>query len=113
MIEDEESAKRYLGKNPREQGANVKVRTKFGTVHLTVRHDETNRVTRIDWDTAASEIHETSDIATLLRQWTDGLNKAITAMNDDWSSKWDLQQIAKRRAVSEQTQQMIEEARAL
>lgn len=96
MIEDEESAKRYLGKNPREQGVNVKTRTKFGAVHFTVRHDETNRVSRIDWDTAASEIHETSDIATLLHQFTDGLNKAITAMNEDWSHKWDLMQIAKR-----------------
>jgi len=102
MIEDEESAKRYLGRNPREQGTNIKVRTKFGAVHFTIRHDETSRVTRIDWDTAASEIHETSDIATLLHQFTDGLNKAITAMNEDWSSKWNLADLNKRLEANKQ-----------
>jgi hypothetical protein len=100
-------------KDTRAQGVNVKVRTDFGTLHFTVRHDEQSRVTRIDWDTHDSDLTPDTQIGKLLRQCTKAMNDAIAAMNEDWSAKWDLQQIAKRRAVSEQTQQMIEEARAL
>lgn len=95
---DEETSKEYLGEQPRAQGVNVKARTKFGAVHFSIRHDEQNRVTGIAWDTAASEIHKKSDIAGVLDIFTDALNEAITAMNQDWSSKWNLKAVAERQA---------------
>jgi len=80
----------------RAQVVNVKVPTDFGSLHFSVEHDVTCRVTRIDFKTHDSELTEDTQIGKLLTACTKGLNKAIEAMNEDWTHQLDLKAIAAR-----------------
>ncbi len=82
----------------REQGVTAKTTTDFGSLHFTVIHDETNRVKSIAYATHDSDLTDDTQIGKLLMQCMKAINGAITAMNEDWSHKWDLAAIAKRKA---------------
>jgi hypothetical protein len=99
--------------NDRLENAAVKIRTQFGVLHLHLDYDDNLRPQRVSYRANDDKVTPDTQIGQFLGHVLDGINKAIADANADWSAKWDIAAIAKRRAVSEQTQQMIEEARAL
>jgi hypothetical protein len=80
----------------RSQIVNVKVATDFGSLHFCIKHDDANRVTAVYWATHDSDLTEDTQLGKLLRQCTDGINKAIESMNTETAHKWDLAAIARR-----------------